>query len=219
MAIKKSQLYSSIWKSCDELRGGTDASQYKDYVLVFLFIKYVSDKYAGVPYAPITVPEGSSFKDMVALKGNPNIGEDGYFADFEKVNKASVTSRIKEIKNKPEDAEELKVMEKYLALGGQESEAKKKIKEAEKALDARVIDKYKTLTESEIKVLVVDDKWVATLEQAVKGEMDRISQRLTQRIKELAERYATPLPMLITETETLTKKVDAHIEKMGFILN
>jgi type I restriction enzyme M protein len=65
----------------------------------------------------------------------------------------------------------------------------------------------------------VDDKWVATLEQAVKGEMDRISQRLTQRIKELAERYATPLPMLITETETLTKKVDAHIEKMGFILN
>ena len=146
-------------------------------------------------------------------------GEDGYFADFEKVNKKSITSRIKEIKGTSADAEELKVMEKYLALGGQESEAKKKIKEAEKALDAKVIDKYKTLTESEIKVLVVDDKWVATLEQAVKSEMDRISQRLTQRIKELAERYATPLPMLITETETLTKKVDAHIEKMGFILN
>ncbi len=62
MAIKKSQLYSSIWKSCDELRGGMDASQYKDYVLVLLFIKYISDKYAGVPYAPITVPAGSSFK-------------------------------------------------------------------------------------------------------------------------------------------------------------
>ncbi|MCG7852818.1 MAG: type I restriction-modification system subunit M, partial [Methanosarcinaceae archaeon] len=76
MAIKKSQLYSSIWKSCDELRGGMDASQYKDYVLVLLFIKYISDKYAGVPYAPITVPEGSSFKDMVALKGNPNIGDE-----------------------------------------------------------------------------------------------------------------------------------------------
>jgi len=75
MAIKKSQLYSSIWKSCDELRGGMDASQYKDYVLVLLFIKYISDKYAGVPYAPITIPEGSSFKDMVALKGDPKIGE------------------------------------------------------------------------------------------------------------------------------------------------
>jgi type I restriction enzyme M protein len=76
MAIKKSQLYSSIWKSCDELRGGMDASQYKDYVLVLLFIKYISDKYAGVTYAPVTVPEGSSFKDMVALKGSPNIGDD-----------------------------------------------------------------------------------------------------------------------------------------------
>ncbi len=76
MAIKKSELYSSLWASCDELWGGMDASQYKDYVLVLLFIKYISDKYAGVPYAPITVPEGSSFKDMVALKGKPTIGDD-----------------------------------------------------------------------------------------------------------------------------------------------
>src|SRR6266567_1357245 len=75
MALKKSQLYSSLWQSCDELRGGMDASQYKDYVLVLLFIKYVSDKYAGVPYAPITIPPGSSFKDMVALKGKPDIGD------------------------------------------------------------------------------------------------------------------------------------------------
>src|SRR5213082_673217 len=75
MAIKKSELYGSLWSSCDELRGGMDASQYKDYVLVLLFIKYISDKYAGVPYAPITIPEGASFKDMVALKGKPDIGD------------------------------------------------------------------------------------------------------------------------------------------------
>src|ERR1700723_782266 len=75
MALKKSQLYSSLWSSCDELRGGMDASQYKDYVLVLLFIKYVSDKYAGVPYASITVPDGASFKDMVALKGTSDIGD------------------------------------------------------------------------------------------------------------------------------------------------
>ena len=75
MAIKKSELYSSLWASCDELRGGMDASQYKDYVLVLLFIKYISDKYAGVPYAPITIPAGASFKDMVALKGKPDIGD------------------------------------------------------------------------------------------------------------------------------------------------
>jgi type I restriction enzyme M protein len=76
MAIKKSELYSSIWQSCDELRGGMDASQYKDYVLVLLFVKYISDKYAGVPYAQITVPPGASFKDMVTLKGKPTIGDD-----------------------------------------------------------------------------------------------------------------------------------------------
>src|SRR5258708_28713265 len=75
MPIKKSELYSSLWSSCDELSGGRDASQYKDYVLVLLFIKYVSDKYAGVPYAPIAVPPGSSFDDMVALKGKPDIGD------------------------------------------------------------------------------------------------------------------------------------------------
>jgi len=75
MAIKKSELYSSLWSSCDELRGGMDASQYKDYVLVMLFVKYVSDKYAAVPFAPITIPEGASFKDMVALKGKPDIGD------------------------------------------------------------------------------------------------------------------------------------------------
>ena len=75
MALKKSELYSSLWSSCDELRGGMDASQYKDYVLVLLFIKYISDKYAGQPYASITIPEGASFKDMVALKGKSDIGD------------------------------------------------------------------------------------------------------------------------------------------------
>jgi type I restriction enzyme M protein len=73
VALEKSELYSSLWSSCDELRGGMKASRYKDYVLVLLFIKYVSDKYAGVPYAPIEIPEGASFKDMVALKGKPDI--------------------------------------------------------------------------------------------------------------------------------------------------
>ena len=75
MALKKSELYSSLWSSCDELRGGMDASQYKDYVLSLLFIKYISDKYADSPFAPIIVPQGASFRDMVALKGKPDIGD------------------------------------------------------------------------------------------------------------------------------------------------
>jgi type I restriction enzyme M protein len=76
MAIKKSQLYSSLWKSCDELRGGMDASQYKDYVLILLFIKYISDKAEAKEDALIEIPEGSSFKDLVKLKGKPTIGDD-----------------------------------------------------------------------------------------------------------------------------------------------
>ncbi|MDI1312630.1 N-6 DNA methylase [Prosthecobacter sp.] len=75
MALKKSQLYSSLWQSCDELRGGMDASQYKDYVLVLLFVKYVSDKYAGRKNAMLDVPKGGSFADMVLLKGNKDIGD------------------------------------------------------------------------------------------------------------------------------------------------
>ena len=75
MAIKKTELYSSLWASADSLRGGMDASQYKDYVLTLLFMKYVSDKYKGDPYGMIVVPEGASFDDMAALKGDKEIGD------------------------------------------------------------------------------------------------------------------------------------------------
>jgi type I restriction enzyme M protein len=75
MALKKSQLYSSLWASCDELRGGMDASQYKDYILTLLFMKYVTDKAAADPTFLIDVPEGGGFNDMVRLRGKTNIGE------------------------------------------------------------------------------------------------------------------------------------------------
>ncbi|MDD4570285.1 MAG: type I restriction-modification system subunit M, partial [Tepidanaerobacteraceae bacterium] len=75
MAIKKSDLYTKLWQSCDELRGGMDASQYKDYVLILLFVKYVTDKYYGKPDSLLVVPDGGSFHDMVKLKGNSEIGD------------------------------------------------------------------------------------------------------------------------------------------------
>jgi type I restriction enzyme M protein len=75
MVLRKSDLYSSLWKSCDELRGGMDASQYKDYILTLLFVKYVSDKQKADPNSLIDVPVGGSFDDMIALKGNPEIGD------------------------------------------------------------------------------------------------------------------------------------------------
>lgn len=76
VALKKSDLYSSLWSSADELRGSMDASQYKDYVLTLLFVKYVSDKAAADANSLIEVPEGGSFDDLVALKGKSNIGEE-----------------------------------------------------------------------------------------------------------------------------------------------
>lgn len=75
MAVKKSELYNTLWKSCDELRGGMDASQYKDYVLVLLFVKYISDKHSQDPDFLLELPKGATFNDMVALKGKSNIGE------------------------------------------------------------------------------------------------------------------------------------------------
>ena len=88
MAVKKMELYSSLWASCDALRGGMDASQYKDYILTLLFMKYVTDKYKGQKYGDLTVfdkahdpnsdPEkrtGCSFDDFIALKNKRNIGE------------------------------------------------------------------------------------------------------------------------------------------------
>jgi type I restriction enzyme M protein len=77
MPLKKSDLYSSLWASCDELRGGMDASQYKDYVLFLLFIKYISDKYGNsTDFAPpVTIPKGASFKDMLELRGKSDIGD------------------------------------------------------------------------------------------------------------------------------------------------
>ncbi|MDR0819065.1 MAG: type I restriction-modification system subunit M [Oscillospiraceae bacterium] len=76
MAVKKSELYSSLWASCDSLRGGMDSSQYKYYILTLLFVKYVSDKFKGVAYGDIDVPDGGSFDDMLSLIGNKNIGEE-----------------------------------------------------------------------------------------------------------------------------------------------
>lgn len=76
MALKKSQLYSKIWQACDALRGGMDASEYKNYVLTLLFVRYLSDKYANDPNSIVSIPEGARFSDLSALKGKPNIGEE-----------------------------------------------------------------------------------------------------------------------------------------------
>ncbi|MBE0535049.1 MAG: type I restriction-modification system subunit M [Phycisphaerae bacterium] len=147
-------------------------------------------------------------------------GEEGLLEEVRNdkgnITKGEVKSRIKAIQNDPEYADELEVLEQYLELIEKETEANKAIKDALKELDGAVLKQYKKLTENEIKTLVVDDKWMATTEKDVHSEMDRVSQRLTQRIKELAERYGTPLPKLTETVEELTGRVDAHLQEMGF---
>jgi type I restriction enzyme M protein len=108
------------------------------------------------------------------------------------------------------------VLNDWLKLNDQESDLKKRLKDAEAALDARACAKYPKLTETEIKSLVVDDKWLAALDAAIHGEMERVSQQLTQRVKELAERYETPLPQVMSRVTELEAKVNRHLEKMGF---
>jgi type I restriction enzyme M protein len=143
-------------------------------------------------------------------------GEDGAFADLDKVNKANVAARLKEIKGDQAAKDEAAVLNDWLKLNDEETDLKKRLKEAETALDTQAYAKYPKLTESEIKTLVVDDKWLADLDTAVHGEMDRVSQQLTQRVKELAERYETPLPRMISRVAELEAKVNHHLERMGF---
>ena len=97
----------------------------------------------------------------------------------------------------------------------QQTEAKDKRKAAQEDLDKKIDAKYPTLTEAEIKTLVVDDKWMTRVSAAVQGELDRVSQTLTGRIRQLAERYATPLPQLVDDVATLASRVDEHLQRMG----
>ena len=143
-------------------------------------------------------------------------GEDGAFAELDKVNKANVTSWLKEIKGDTDAEDEAAVLNSWLKLNNQGAGLKKCLKEAEAALDGQAYAKYPKLTESEIKTLVVDDKWLVALDTVIHGEMDRVSQQLTYRVKEMAERYETPMPQMIRRVAELEAKVNRHLERMGF---
>jgi len=148
-------------------------------------------------------------------------GEEGAFAELEKVTFATVRARLKELAKEGGDltTEEFQVITQYAALGSQELELKRELREAEEKLDALAYAHYPKLTADEIQTLVVDDKWLAALEIAIHGEMDRISQTLTQRVKELAERYAIPLPQITCRGTELETKVNCHLKRMGFTWN
>jgi type I restriction enzyme M protein len=152
-------------------------------------------------------------------------GEDGLLTeviegegDKQKITAKALKARLKEIGRDPDYADEHQALEAYSKLLDKQADAKTRLKTAQDDLEAKLDAKYPTLTEADIQTLVVDDKWLATLASAVQGELDRVSQTLTGRIRQLAERYAAPLPQLTDEVAALAAKIDGHLKKMGAVL-
>ncbi|MGX5729700.1 N-6 DNA methylase [Pseudoxanthomonas beigongshangi] len=152
-------------------------------------------------------------------------GEEGALSELDienskdkikKANKATVDARLKELKGDKGAKDEVAVLKAWLKLASNEAEYKKRLKDAEASLDAKAFARYQSLSETEIKSLVVDDKWLAMLDADIHSEMDRVSQQLTWRVNELAERYETPLPQTSRRVVELEAKVNQHLEKMGF---
>ena len=179
---------------------------------------YVVARYFATEHAKIydTAAELESASSALAELEEEHAGEDGVLSSLDKLTSATVKARIKEIGKSRDDAEELAVLKQWQALSDQEAELKKSLKAQEHALDKLAYEKYPQLSVDEIKSLVVDDKWLAAVSDAVHGEMERVSQALTQRVKELADRYESPLPVLTMQVGELEAKVAGHLARMGF---
>jgi type I restriction enzyme M protein len=157
-------------------------------------------------------------------KRDEQSGEEGLLSEViegegekQKITAKAVKARLKEIGNDADYADERQALEDYSDLLDQQTDAKARLKAAQEDLDAKLDAKYRMLTEDEIKTLVVDGKWLTTLAAAVQAELDRVSQTLTGRIRQLAERYVTPLPQLTDEVAALANRVDEHLKKMGAV--
>jgi type I restriction enzyme M protein len=149
-----------------------------------------------------------------------NSGEEDLLSEArnetDKVTKAGIEKRLAEIGSDPEFVEEVKALRMYHELLENLAQLRKRLRDEEKELDHNLLTKYLHLTEDEVRQLVIEDKWLNSIRTLLRDELDRISQRLTSRIKELAERYEKPLPILSQTVQELTKKVDGHLERMGF---
>jgi type I restriction enzyme M protein len=186
----------------------------------------VIDRYFAVEREAIAALEAelAAIEQELDEEREEKSGEDGLLAeviegegDKQKITAKALKSRLMEIGKDPDYAEERAALRGYAALLVRQADTKAKLKTAQESLEEKVDAKYRKLIESEIKTLVADDKWLATLATAVQGELDRVSQALTGRIRQLAERYATPLPQLTDEVAELAVRVDRHLKKMGAV--
>ena len=148
-----------------------------------------------------------------------HIGEDGLLADATNnkgdITKSGVNARLKAIQSELDSKEEREVLTSCTLLIDAVSKVSRTVKQKQAALDQQVLAHYATLTETEIKTLVVEDKWLANIQSEVADEVQRLTQALNDRVKELEERYAQPLPELAREVDTFSAKVEEHLQKMG----
>ena len=175
----------------------------------------------------------NAVKDRQAVTSDPNKRETlTRYLEADKARKAAtkeaceLLSKVKKQYQKrlesdplPEILVDLHITVRYLYLLEEQSTLRRKVKEADAALDKLAYDKYPQLSVNEIKTLVVDDKWLAKIAIAVQGELDRVSQALTIRIRQISERYDTPLPQLVGEVTDLSARVDEHLKRMGAVWN
>lgn len=186
-------------------------------LIVTRFFRREQDEIAAIEIE--LLEKGQEIDDMAEEHG----GENGLLEDArnekDKLTKASVSARLKEIKGDADLEDEIEVLKEYLNLIEQDAILSGKLKAEQAALISKVANKYAQLSEDEIKVLVVEDKWIAALASSVQGELDRVSQTLTSRIHELADRYSTPLPSLSRELSALSERVNEHLKNMGIKWN
>lgn len=178
----------------------------------FIVARYFADEQAELEAKQA---ELESIASQITELEEEHGGEDGAFAGFDKINAAQVKDRLAEMGDDTDNVDELAVLKQWLTLNVQEAALKKSVKTQEAELDQQAYDHYIQLSETEVKTLVVEDKWLARLQADVQQELDRISKTLAHRIRELAERYETPLPELEDDVAALSAKVDEHLKKMG----
>lgn len=142
--------------------------------------------------------------------------DDGLLTGAEKLAKAEVNRRLKEIRGDADAADERAALEHWLELADSVTTLKKEVRDLAASLDQRAFEHYSRLDEESVKRIVIEAKWVPAFARAVQAEVDRVSQRLTGRVRELAERYAKTLPDMAAEVAALATTVDGHLTSMGF---
>jgi type I restriction enzyme M protein len=213
-----------------------DSSQYKDYILTLLFVKYVSDKFKGVTFGDIDVPEGGSFDDMLALIGNKNIGElaranslrgvidNAHFNDEDSaindvlkgndnLDKLGLNNKLKD---EGLDADDKAVLESLQILVTRIDDGTKAIKDLRTAPNKKACEQYPKLTDGQCLELLLNRKWYRSIINGIYALYAAVSHCIADRISKLNARYEQTLPALETEVAQLEDKVKSHLARMGF---